>query len=710
MINVYQTALGSSRKPPVRDAFALLAEWAGILKRRKKIALIALGSLLALLLIMVLTTPKSYTSDASVIVGMGRQPSSGDAPTNLPILNALMVVSGIQTGETYAELMTEAPVASQVIAQLGLKTSDRGLLSKVKVEPVNNTSIIRISATWSSPQMSAQIANAFATAFIAHERDLVASQAETALRFLSAEMPAAARRQRTADRALSTFQKSHQVADMSTQAQATVNALTALDVKSGQLLLDRRQVAAELRSDVAQSNAIQPTTSGSESLSPNPVVQELRTQLSQVDTQLGEARRMYTERHPAVIALRDQQQQIEQEIAREPATIVSGTSTVVNPAYEQLTEQATGYRTEMASDAAGLAEVAAQRKALMGQIKLLPDETLQLAGLERNARQAEAVYGALQQRTSDALIAKSTAISDVTVTQAADPADAVPHPSRTAILLIGVLVSLILVATLIAVLEYLDKRARSEEEIRAAFGRHVLGVLPDLEVSDEQSLPWLRAMALESLLQLVRSIWFTSSRELRSVAFTSPGVGDGKSTLAINVAWTLAEMQQRVLLIDGDLRRPMLHKLLNVTNGSGLADVLSGASTFKESVRSTAVRGLDLLTSGTPLSTPAHLLQSGDFDQLLREAKSDGYQRIIIDLPAVMPVVDAAAVAEKLDGTILVVSAATTNAESARQAVSHVESLGISNLLGLVVNRVRRETGADAAYYVGTQGTPLALP
>jgi Mrp family chromosome partitioning ATPase len=119
---------------------------------------------------------------------------------------------------------------------------------------------------------------------------------------------------------------------------------------------------------------------------------------------------------------------------------------------------------------------------------------------------------------------------------------------------------------------------------------------------------------------------------------------------------------------------------------------------------------LDLLTSGTPLSTPGHLVQSGDFEELLREAKASGYQRIIIDLPAVMPVVDAAAVAEKLDGTILVVSAATSNAESARQAVSYVQGLGITNLLGLVVNRVRRETGADAGYYVGTQGAPLALP
>ena len=191
MIDVYQSALGSAQRPPVRDAFALLEECAGIFNRHKRLFLIALGSLLALLMLTLLVTPKMYTSDASVIVGMGRQPSTGDAPTNLPILNALMIVSGIQSGETYAELMSEAPVASQVIAHLGLKTTDKALLSRVKIEPVNNTSIIRISATWSSREMSARIANAFATAFIEHERNLVATQAETALNFLSAEMPAA---------------------------------------------------------------------------------------------------------------------------------------------------------------------------------------------------------------------------------------------------------------------------------------------------------------------------------------------------------------------------------------------------------------------------------------------------------------------------------------------------------------------------------------
>ena len=80
MIDVYEIALASSNKPPVRDAFVMVEEWIAIFRRRKKVFLIALGSLFALLLLITLTTSKSYTSQASVIVGMARQPNSGDAP------------------------------------------------------------------------------------------------------------------------------------------------------------------------------------------------------------------------------------------------------------------------------------------------------------------------------------------------------------------------------------------------------------------------------------------------------------------------------------------------------------------------------------------------------------------------------------------------------------------------------------------------------
>jgi capsular exopolysaccharide synthesis family protein len=708
MIDIYNLARRHSKQPYVRDSFGLLDEWFAVLKRRRKVFFMTLGVLGVLLFGFLILMAKSYTTEASVIVGSDRQPDSGDAPTSLPILNALMVVSGIQSGETYAELMTEAPVAQSVIAKLGLKTTPKMLLSHVKAEPVNNTSIIRISATWSDPKTSARIANAFAQSFLDRERSLVVNQADTAANFLATELPAAGHRQNEAERALTLFQKRHQVADMNTQAQATIAALAALDVKSGQLSLDRRQAQAELRSDAAQSQTVVATTTGGQSVAPNPVVQQLQTQLANVQAQLGEAERAYTDRHPTVIALKRQRNQLQREITQEPATIVSASSSVPNPTYQQLVQQSAGYRTQIASDDAGLAETASQRRALLRQIRQLPDVTLALATLERNAKQAEAVYGALQQRLNDAMIARSTAISDATITAAALPEDAVSRPSRALVLMVGVLISLIIAVTVVAVLEYLDRRSRTEEEIHAAFGRHVLGVLPDLSNADEQSLPWLRTMALESILKLVRSVWLTGRPNIRSVAFTSRGVGDGKTTLAINTAWTLAEMKERVLLIDADLRRPTLHKLLNVPNELGFSDVLSGTASFGDCIRSGWIRGLDLLTSGTPSVAPGRLLQAADFDALLTEAENRGYQRIIVDLPAVLPVVDAATIAGKLDATIIVLSADRTDARSAGDVVSYVENLGIRNVVGMVINRVRRDD-TEAKYYASVDEAPLAL-
>lgn len=692
------------------DPITLFSQIFSLLKQRRKIFLITLGSLLAIMLLFVLTTPKRYTSNASVIVGMGRAPNQGDAPTNLPILNALMIVSGIQSGETYSELMTEAPIARDVIDRLGLNTTPNALLGSVKAEPVNNTSVIRITATWKTPELSAGIANGFADSFIERERDLVTGQATAAIAFLSQEMPEAARRQRAAEAALTGFQRSHQIADVGMQSSATISSLTSLDVRAAQLALDQRQAAAQLQSDQSQLAATGATSPSSQSTAPNPVVESLKTQLAQVQTQLGEARRTYTERHPAVIALEQQQAEIQREIAHEPATVVSAASTAINPVYEQLNTQAAGYRTQIAADRAGLTELAAQRKTLLREMRALPDETVQFAALQRNAKEAEAVYSALQQRMSDAMIAKSTAISDVTITQRASPADAIAKPSRTLLLALGILLSLVLSASVIAVLEMLDRRKAGESEIRAIFGGNVLGVIPDLSGGGGESLPALRAMTLESLLQIVRLLRFSDRKRIRSIAFTSPRPGDGKSTVAANVAHTLAELDAPVLLIDGDLRRPSLHRILQIRNEIGLADVLKGTASLEEGIRKTSIAGLDVLTSGLPSNNPAQLLHSSALTELLVDAEILGYQTVIVDLPAVLPVVDAAMIAEKVDGTVLVVSADNGSSESVRETLDHIERMGVKNVLGVVVNRVRRDATVDGSYYLPTSGSPLALP
>lgn len=160
------------------------------LRKRWRIFVAIAGGFVLLVGAVTLLMPKSYTTTVSLLAGRpgsDRAPSEND--TALPVLNALVLQSGAQSAETLAQLAHQQDLAADVIARLGLKTSPGSLLGRVSVKPVVNTAILNLSATWKTPETSAQIANAFADAFVDRERDFVRSEAVAALGFLSQELP-----------------------------------------------------------------------------------------------------------------------------------------------------------------------------------------------------------------------------------------------------------------------------------------------------------------------------------------------------------------------------------------------------------------------------------------------------------------------------------------------------------------------------------------
>jgi capsular polysaccharide biosynthesis protein len=158
----------------------------GAIRKRWRILLAIAGGFFALVALITILTPKSYTTTVRLLVG---RPGTDIAPsgndTALPVLNALVLQSGAQSAETLAELAQEDDIASKVVDQLSLKTSPGALLGRVSVKPIVNTSLLNLSVKWRDPNSSANIANAFATAFVDQEREFVRSEAVAALGFLA---------------------------------------------------------------------------------------------------------------------------------------------------------------------------------------------------------------------------------------------------------------------------------------------------------------------------------------------------------------------------------------------------------------------------------------------------------------------------------------------------------------------------------------------
>jgi capsular exopolysaccharide synthesis family protein len=709
--------------------------WRAMLRRRRTFVLVALAAF-ALIAAYTMLSPRSYTTHVKLIAGNGSGSPTGNgqnANTNLPLLNALLAATGLQTSETYAELFQENPVANVVIAQLGLPMTAAQLLDHVKVKPIVNTTLLDLSVTWSSPEMSAKVANAFAGAFVEHERSLVGSQAEDAIKTLSAQVPAAQTKAGAAEAALAQFQAENNLADLQTQTQNTMNMASQLDSKINQAQVDRDTAQAQLSSINSQLAHIGPTVNGQTSVAPNPVLAQLQQQLSQVSVQLQVAQQQYTDQHPTVIGLKRQEAEIRRELARTPATVVSQANTVQNPVFVQLNQQAAIARAQVASNDASLAQLRKQQASMKPLLSALPAKATRLLELQRQAKLAEDVLTALQQKLNEANISKTTALSDVTITAPAAASEASKRPNVMLNLIVGVVVSLVLAAVVTLLTFVFDRRIRDERQIEEELELPVLASVPRLgdlrnrlpaapamlpsgerprEGSGDE--PWLRAYAVESFLQLVTALRYSSTadRRLRCITVTSPMQGDGKSTVALNTAITMAHVEPRVLLIDADLRRPSLHSKLNRELGRGLSDVLVGTAALNDVITPTEHEGLDLLTSGTHTPNSVKLIGSQRFDEILAELM-ETYQTVIIDAPALSPVIDAAILAAKADGTVLVVSIDSTDSNEVRSAVAKLHSVGATNIVGTVANRVRpsrRVTYDDYFYVEGPSAVGAALP
>jgi protein-tyrosine kinase len=187
------------------------------------------------------------------------------------------------------------------------------------------------------------------------------------------------------------------------------------------------------------------------------------------------------------------------------------------------------------------------------------------------------------------------------------------------------------------------------------------------------------------------------SRNVRTIAITSPAKGDGKSLTAANLALTMAqEFQQRVLVVDADLRRPTIHRLFGLDDGPGLADVLMNVAELDQALVSLPEYHLTVLPAGAPPNHPAELLGSATMRRVL-DALRTRFDRILIDVPPVAPLADFHVLAPMVDGLLMIVRAGITPKPAIERALSGLDT---SKVLGLVLNESGSE-GTDAYYYEG---------
>lgn len=184
-------------------------------------------------------------------------------------------------------------------------------------------------------------------------------------------------------------------------------------------------------------------------------------------------------------------------------------------------------------------------------------------------------------------------------------------------------------------------------------------------------------------------------RALRTIAVTSPAKGDGKSITAANLALTMAqEFQQRVLLLDADLRRPAVHRLFGVADTPGLADVLMNMAEVDQALVAVPDYHLTVMPAGVPPARPAELLGSATMRRTL-ETLRGRFDRIVVDVPPVAPLADLHILTPMIDGLLMIVRAGVTQKPAIESALAGLDR---SKVLGLVLNEAGGRTADGYAY------------
>ena len=600
------------------------------------------------------------------------------------------------------------------------------LLGGLQVTPVRNTQLVDISYRSSSPRFAARVANGFADAFIDWGITTRTTTAGRASSFLATQIDALKQELQNKEAELQAVSRQSDIVSVDPESNVVLQRLHALNqdyiqAKAARIEAEARyqQMSGAPAEDVADEYS-------------NGNIAQVRQELNALEREYQTKLQTYKPEWPAMIELAAEIEEGRRNLARTVNEYVGNARRSAQVEYQ------TALRKERTIEE----ELAGVRSDLLDQ----GSAAVELTNLQVEIATSRDLMDKLLRQQSETEVAarlQTTRESNVRVVDRALVPGGAFRPSLRENLTMGLGLGLMMGIGFVFLIEYMDRTLKTPEEVERRLMLPNLAVIPDVSAggrggrggaygygygygyggrkrkrgvlldaggdkepsgASSDSIELLphqhpRLSVSEAYRSLRTALLLSTAAELKVVSLTSAGPGEGKSATSTNLAVVMAQLGKRVLLIDGDLRKPRLHEVFGVSNRAGLTNVLAAGEDPNRVTAASAIPNLLVIPSGPIPPNPSELLSSDRMHEFLRRARAQ-FDFVIIDTPPVLAVTDATVIGSLSDGVVLCLRAGKVLREDARTCRDRLLMNDVK-ILGTVLNRhrERRNGGRQSSYY-----------
>lgn len=561
-------------------------------------------------------------------------------------------------------------------------------ISRLSIEPVRNTRLVRIHFDSHYPELSSQVSNVVAKTYIQMNLESRMNATEQAREQLNEQLESMKGKMEQSDEELQAFGSEH--------------GFIFLDEKEKNVVLHRlselNEALAKAESErMAKEALYRQTRQGHYDAIPsileNKLIQDLRQKYVELEVQYSRLSETFKPGYPEMVRIKKQMETIQRRLDAELNRFVIA----IKNEFESCLRKESMIRTAYEQQKGRATEM--QQKAIGYYI------------LKREADTNRELYKNLLQRMKEAGIAAGIKASNIQVVDQAEVPASPFKPNIPRNVLLAAVVGLLLGVGLAFFFEFLDNTIKTPEDVEQMIRLPSFGMVPEISYEKRKRMERgeiypvelvtfgnPKSMLSEAYRNIRTSILLSfSERPPKTLVVSSPNPMEGKTTTAINMAIAFAQTGAQVLIIDADLRKPRLHKIFNKSNGMGLSNYLSGNADIQSVIKKSNIPNLCYIPCGPVPPNPSELLGSNLFKNTV-QLLGNRFDNIIIDSPPVLSFVDSLILSNCVDGVILVVLGGKTPREALLRSKGALLQVN-AKILGVVVNRVDIQKSKYGYYY-----------